>query len=119
MQEFEVIKRKVDTPSNKTFNIKVPVTLTDVSVKHLNKSFAEAVDSSMYAGVMKVTGDKLKMDSTEAKELFQKVVDKVTIQMQKCIDDVSRLTSGRAISLILMVGGFSESLFVQQTIKNR
>ncbi|XP_060600210.1 heat shock 70 kDa protein 12B-like [Ruditapes philippinarum] len=119
MQEFEVIKRKVDTPSNKTFNIKVPVTLTDVSVKHLNKSFAEAVDSSMYAGVMKVTGDKLKMDSTEAKDLFQKVVDKVTIQMQKCIDDVSRLTSGRAISLILMVGGFSESLFVQQTIKNR
>ena len=120
MRDFEVIKRKVDTVSNKTFNIKVPASLTVVSEEFLEKSFTQAVADSSYAGVMKVVaGDKLRIDTTEARDLFQKVMDKVTVQMDKCINDVTKMTSGRAISLILMVGGFSESPFVQQTIKNR
>ncbi|XP_053388659.1 heat shock 70 kDa protein 12A-like, partial [Mercenaria mercenaria] len=119
MRDFQVFKRNVDTTSDKAFIIRIPASLSDVSKEYMQKSFSEAVASSAYAGVMKVVGNKLKMSACAARDLFRKVIDKVTRQMEQCIDDVSKIAPARTISLILMVGGFSESQFVQETIKNR
>lgn len=119
MRDFEVIKRSIDSTSDRKFNIKLPVTLSDITKTYLKKSFKEALADSPHASEMEVVGDKLRMSADEARNLFIRVVDKIISQMERCFDEVSKMGSQRAISLILMVGGFSESKFVQEKIKER
>lgn len=113
------MKRNVDTKSDKSFNIKIPSALSEVSKEYVHKSFAAAVAASPHAGEMNVFGDKLKMSADKARSLFQLVVDKIVVQLEECINTVKKLKTTSPVSLILMVGGFSESPFVQQSIKSR
>lgn len=118
-KEFEIVKRNLDTTTNNTFNIKLPFSLFEVSKKYVNKPFREALADSTHFKDMKVSGDKLKISADKARGLFEKVVDRVANQMAQCINDVSKMEATRPVSLILMVGGFSESPYVQHSIKNR
>lgn len=118
MRDFEVVKRVVDS-SDKHFSIKIPVALEELARKHLNKSFKQAIADSPHASEMKVVSDKLRISANEARKLFARVIDKITGQMQQCFDDVNKMANPRDISLILMVGGFSESKYVQEMIKER
>ncbi|KAL4235381.1 hypothetical protein ACF0H5_007017 [Mactra antiquata] len=119
MRSFEIKKRAVDTTSKKVINIKIPPSFDEVAKKHVNKSFQEAVASSPHSSQLKVLGDKLKINADLARSLFQMVFDNITATIDKCISTVKSNEMIKDISIILLVGGFSDSLYVQQYMKNR
>lgn len=119
MREFEVIKRNIDMVSDKSINIKIPAVFSEVSRKFVRKSFAEAVADSPHSSELKVYGDKMKFSPAIARSLFQKVMDKIAPIIDKCISGVKDNAFIKDISLMLMVGGFSDSPYVQQFMKDR
>ncbi|KAL4235380.1 Heat shock 70 kDa protein 12A [Mactra antiquata] len=119
MRTFEVMKRVIDTTSERVINIKVPPSFDEVAKKYVDKTFKEAVASSPHCSQLKVLGDKLKINADLARSLFQKVLDKITPTIDKCISTVKSNEMIKDISIILLVGGFSDSSYVQQYMKNR
>lgn len=119
MRDFEILKRRVDTTGRMPLKLKIPATLNETTRKYLDKSFAEAVADSEYADHMTVVTDKVRISADLARQLFQTVADKLIPTLEQCVEDVARLKVSKPVSLILLVGGFSESLFMQETIKKR
>ena len=119
MRNFEVVKRRVNTTSALPLTLKIPATLCEWTRKHLNKTFDEAVSASEYAATLSVVMDKLRISAEIARELFQTVADKLLPSIDQCIEDVDKLATSKPISMILLVGGFSESEFMQEIIKQR
>jgi molecular chaperone DnaK (HSP70) len=58
--------------------------------------------------------DKAKFKPALMQALFKKATDKIINHMKKILDTTQ---AGQKVSLILMVGGFSESAYVQDVIK--
>lgn len=100
-------------------NIKIPATLNEVTKKYLHISFAEAVVKSEHAESLVVSKDKLRIGADVARQLFQVVAEKLLPTLEQCIEDVAKLGVSKPVSLILLVGGFSESLYMQEIIKDK
>ena len=114
MRDFETVKRNLKLNTKDLVNIKLPVSLHDTCRKCMKKDFKQLVNDARKDRQISFTGDKMRMDPDLAKGLFQKATDKIVKHMKKIIEEDA---IGQQISLILMVGGFSESPFVQDVIK--
>lgn len=119
MRDFEIVKRRVDTSSTMSLTIKIPATLYETALKHTNKKFAELVADNYHRDELSVVKDKLRIGAEVARGLFQAVAEKLMPSIDQCLDDVIKLDVCKPVSLILLVGGFSESLYMQETIKDR
>ena len=114
MRDFETVKRNLKLNTKDLVNIKLPVSLHETCRKCMKKDFKQLVKDARKDRQISFTGDKMRMDPDLAKGLFQKATDKIVKHMKKIIEEDA---IGQQISLILMVGGFSESPFVQDVIK--
>ena len=118
MKEFEITKRNIELESEKDIKIKLPFNLFETVKKErfLDKDFRTALAESEHAKEIKLIGDKIKINPDLARSLMEKVVDEIIGQMEQCFRDV---ITQHNLSLILMVGGFSESQYIQQRVKER
>ena len=114
MRDFETVKRNLKLDTKEQVNIKLPVSLHDTCRKLMKKDFKQLVKDARKDRQITFIGDKMRMDPDLAKGLFQKATDKIVKHVKKILEEDA---IGRQISLILMVGGFSESPFVQDVIK--
>ena len=115
-REFEVKKRTVKSKSDQEqkFYIKYPLALKELFEKMKGKSFKVAVDDNeMYRGRMKTTADKIKIDPQLVIGLFRDPLDKLVEHMRYILS----LPNIKGTKTFLLVGGFSESPIVQETIK--
>lgn len=114
MREFEMVKRNVGLDTKDQIKLKIPVSLSDTCKAKVKKDFLQLVKQAKKDKQITFTGDKAKIDPDLIKALFRKVTDKIVDHMKKILDGTQQ---GKRVSLILMVGGFSESKFVQDVIK--
>ncbi|XP_069131206.1 heat shock 70 kDa protein 12B-like [Argopecten irradians] len=115
-RDFEVKKRtiKPDAGSDEKTTFKVPTTMNDACRDENNQDIATIVKSKPYLkGKMSLVGDKLRMSGDKAKELFKDTARHIVDHLKKLL----REPSARGVTSILMVGGFSESLVLQDEIK--
>jgi molecular chaperone DnaK (HSP70) len=114
LKDFECIKRTLGTKTGEWYNIKIPATLNEVCKEVHGQSFQEMTQESPIADQIAFVSDKMRMKVGLVEKLFKKVIDNIVEHMKRIITTTD---AGRKISLILMVGGFSESPFVQQVMK--
>ncbi|KAK3605680.1 hypothetical protein CHS0354_013477 [Potamilus streckersoni] len=111
-REFESAKRNFSTSSKDKINIKFPVTLNELCEDMLGSTFKTCTSESIHGNDISFVSDKMRLTPGLLEMLFRKVTYNI-------IDHIKGILStgpGRKVSLILMVGGFSESQFVQEVI---
>jgi hypothetical protein len=113
-REFEMVKRKVKIDDNSKITIRIPASFLEVfRAVYGCTTITEAIDSSSYRRQVSVVRDKLRMEAGIVQEMFRSIVDDI-IRQVRCL-----LTSKQTyeIKTIIMVGGLSESKYVQKSIQ--
>lgn len=114
-REFEVKKRTIKKDMGEFVLIKIPIVLKEKYEKEIKKTFDKAIDESMYKGRIKIIADKLKFDSRIIQGLFRDPLDHLVEHIRGLLCK----PSVKGSSAFLLVGGFSESPIVQDTIKEK
>lgn len=113
-REFEVKKRTVQSDMRSAY-IKLPSSLTETYTVMKKKTFREAIENSMYKGRVSQAADKLKMDPDLLKGLFRDPLEHLVEHVREILNQ----PVAAGTNTFLLVGGFSESPIVQETIKSR
>lgn len=77
------------------------------------KSFQEAIEKNEMLNCVKFSTGKLMMDNCLFGSFFKKSIDGIV----KHIDEILQAPEAKGVKIIFMVGGFSECLHVQDSIK--
>lgn len=108
-QSLEIKKRDISTTSTKV-SFTIPAQLKQRCKSSKKCSFEELILQSRFAHGLSCKGDKLEFKDSLIKEWFSDVCDSI-------VKHVENLLQKHNIEVILMVGGFSESLFLHDTMK--
>ena len=117
-REFELRKRKVKLDMSETphMAIKIPVALYDLYVKKKERSLKDDIKTNMkYADKVTCLADKMKIDCKIMQSFFKQ-------PMEELIDHIREILAEhpvRGTNTFIMVGGFSESDFVQETVRSK
>lgn len=114
-REFEAIKRTIDTSAQGGFiNMSIPRAILDeICKKHLGEDFAAVIEASTYKGKIEVRYDKMRFD----KNLIVGMLMKSSQKIIQLIKDTLTEVKNCEVSVILLVGGFSECKLIQQNTK--
>lgn len=119
--EFEMEKRKIEPDSldKSSFSFKLPYQIED-TFKSLYKEEYKAItdrieDKSAYRDRVRYDGNRLHVDVSVLKELFDVVLDKI----ENYIRNVLQMTPAARVASLMLVGGLSESKMVQSGMKKR
>ncbi|XP_071120953.1 heat shock 70 kDa protein 12A-like [Mytilus edulis] len=111
-REFEVLKRTINPSKEDRVNITIPIVgLNEICEKYLKKDFKNALAISPYADKIKVWKDKVRIDACFIKELFTPTINGIIMVIKEILLSVSGVTQ------ILLVGGFSECILVQDAVR--
>ncbi|VDI22930.1 Hypothetical predicted protein [Mytilus galloprovincialis] len=116
-RELEAIKRTVDKTNQDYVTMAIPRAFLDkICKKHLHEDFAAVIEASPYKYRMIVRYDKLRMEADLIKNLFKEPSQKI---IQLITDALNMLNNKYTdlVSVILLVGGFSDSKIIQDEIK--
>ncbi|CAC5400642.1 unnamed protein product [Mytilus coruscus] len=105
-REFEIKKRTIKSDQKGKLTIRLPVSLKDA---HMKVSGRELQSTN----VAKLERDKLRLASNTATDLFAEPCAYIVSHLQKIFDD----PKVKGTDIVLMVGGFSESLVLQDAVK--
>ena len=118
MREFEVAKRNLNPEVQTYFNTRIPASLhTCCSEQNDGKTIRYIIQNQdfLYHGRIKMIGDKMRIESDIIKDSLKFVTDQI-------VEHVDRILGNPLVescSLILLVGGLSESLIVQKEMRDR
>lgn len=120
VREFEAVKRTVNTAEKdieqkkKKVNMTIPVTSLDkICQKFHQKSFEDLVKKSEYANDVTLMGDKLRINGDFMRSLFEPSIDAIIVLMREILSK----PEAKKVSNILVVGGFSDCVLVQDAIR--
>lgn len=114
-RDFEIKKREISPSRDTKVTIRLPTALTELFEEYTGETLKEAIPQTNYAGQITLLGDKMRVEPVVMQRFFQEPVDSV-------IDHVGNLLREPAVSgcaAIVMVGGFSESPMLQETVKKK
>ena len=106
---FEIKKRSVTAESDSDVIFSLPLSLTDIYMDINNQSLGDCIKREDVT----MTKNKLRCKASTFKALFRETCDNIAKHVTKLLDEDN--CSG--VSAIMMVGGFSESAMLQDTIK--
>ncbi|KAK3588466.1 hypothetical protein CHS0354_004680 [Potamilus streckersoni] len=112
-REFEAVKRNFSKRNKNKIVIKLPVTLNELCEEILGSNFKTCLAESVHSDEISLRADKMIIDPKLMDVLFRKATDPIIDHLCGILDK----NSENDISLILMIGGFSESPFVQDVIR--
>ncbi|KAK3576893.1 hypothetical protein CHS0354_012950 [Potamilus streckersoni] len=123
LREFEVKKRKIvpeHTDGNQdqegdttTVYIRLPMSLRDIYEEETGDVFRKAIKQGQHAEEVSLTGEKLMIPVSIMRSFFVSAILSITSHVKDLMKD----DKVKAISAILMVGGFSESKMLQDAIR--
>ena len=117
-REFEIRKRKVqyDMSKTPTMAIKIPVMLYELYRNKWQRELKTDIKSNeKYKDKVTCMADKMKIDSEIMKSFFKKPLDDLVEHIREILGELPV----RGTSTFMLVGGFSESEIVQETIKSK
>ncbi|KAH3690953.1 heat shock 70 kDa protein 12B-like [Dreissena polymorpha] len=113
IRDFEVKKRKFEFDSQTEITFRIPVVLKEILEEQCHQSLSDRLTSLKYGTKVVIRGrDKLGVDSSIIQNWFTEPVSK----MVKHISRVLKEDQLKDVGLIVLVGGFAESPYVQQRI---
>ncbi|WAR08521.1 HS12B-like protein [Mya arenaria] len=110
LREFETKKRSIETTSSRKILIKIPASLKEIFEEH-GKTMASVKE--LFGDKVDWKGDKMRIDAEIIKNMFSMPVQKLVYHVRSIL--ASRQM--RNVRSIILVGGFAESPYVQDTIK--
>ena len=117
MREFEVAKRNLKPDGRTSFNNRIPASLNACCIEQINGENLQDIlqtENFPFKGQIKIIGDKLSIKSDIMKNnIFKVVTDHIVEHVDRILDDPKI----EGCSLMLLVGGFSESPIVQKTMR--
>ncbi|XP_063406265.1 heat shock 70 kDa protein 12A-like [Mytilus trossulus] len=112
-REFETVKRTIDSSKAGKINMTVPYVALDKMCKRiLKEDFPSVVESSIFAKEISLRGDKIRIDVDRMIKLFKPTIDSIIALMKEVLKD--KTASG--VTLILLVGGFSECRLIKESV---
>lgn len=115
LREFEALKRKIDISSTEKVNLCIPYsTMNNICKKQKGKLLESVVQISSLKKQVTLRGDKIRLDAELIKSLFTKTCDRIVSLMKDVIEKLGSVE----ITVILMVGGFSECKIIQAALKD-
>jgi hypothetical protein len=113
-REFETKKRgmRFDTEGKITF--KVSAAMMEIFKDIENHSLEDRIEDLGLSGKMSITGDKLRVDSSVVKSWFDGPVDSMICHVKDILSEPKM----KDVKLMLLVGGFGESRYVQDRMVN-
>lgn len=111
LRDFETKKRTITPDTKNRITFKVPVALREVYDEIHNLDSSGDIKGHYWLW----KGDKLRVDAVETKRLFSSTCEAIVNHVQK----VFREKDTADVSVILMVGGFSESPMLKAAVKER
>ena len=117
MREFEVAKRSLKPDGWTSFNTRIPASLNKCCSQENGETIEDILAATNFPlkGQIKLIGDKLSIKSDIMKNIIKYVIEQIVDHIKRIISD----SNVENCSLILLVGGFSESPFVQNAIKEQ
>ena len=110
---FEVKKKTIDPTTTAKTNMKIPLSLIEFYKTETRQDLRDRIAETKYASQMKLSGDKIRF----ACELMQGLFSKSVATTVNHVKSILRDSKARDTKVILMVGGFSDSLILQDAIK--
>ncbi|XP_052819020.1 heat shock 70 kDa protein 12A-like [Mya arenaria] len=113
IRDFEIKKRDISTTGKSNFRL--PSTLTELIKEITGKTIKETILQSVYKESVSFIGDKLRVEAKIAMKFFDIPIDSIIAHVSSLIQKPT--VSG--CSVIVMVGGFSESTLLQDRIRSK
>ena len=111
-RELETKKRTITPSVQGKITVKVPVAIAKTYEEENDETIKEAIENSPYAGKITWINDKLRIDADIFKSLFKSCTDKICCHIKELLQK----PSVKGTNIFLMVGGFSESVMVQDAV---
>jgi hypothetical protein len=112
-REFEIKKRAISSETKGAVYLRIPPALSDIFINVMGEKLNESIANSQFANMIKMRGDKLRIDVSLVTGLFNDTVDSIIAH----VNELLQKTDVSDISAILMVGGFSDSPMLQDAIR--
>ncbi|XP_033753962.1 heat shock 70 kDa protein 12B-like [Pecten maximus] len=113
-REFETVKRTVTPEKEGKVNMTIPIVGINTIMAEEGETFKDALADSTVAGKISLLGDKLRIDAEMVKEVF---FGEVIKDIVKHLKDILGRPETNGVSILLLVGGFSDSPMVQAAIR--
>ncbi|KAL3871600.1 hypothetical protein ACJMK2_039591 [Sinanodonta woodiana] len=110
--DFEAVKRNV-SQKRMDIRIKLPPTLDKQCEEHWKHGFMKCLEESVHSKEISLRDSNLSITPQLVEKLFRKATDHIVDHMTSILEE----GPVKGISHILMVGGFSESPFVQNVVR--
>ncbi|XP_060594731.1 heat shock 70 kDa protein 12A-like [Ruditapes philippinarum] len=114
-RDFEIKKRDIGPSRSGKITIRMPISLMELFEQYTDETLKEAIPQTIFANQISITGDKMRVDVSVFKKFFQEPVDSVI----EHVGNLLREPSVKGCVAIVMVGGFSESPMLQETVKTQ
>lgn len=111
-RELEIKKWRTKPESNSKVTINLPASLVTTFEKETGENMRELIQEMHYSSKMSWQSHKLRMEADLFKQLFRKPVNMLVEHLQQLMAE----DNFADVSTLLMVGGFSESPFMQAAI---
>ncbi|XP_064601437.1 heat shock 70 kDa protein 12A-like [Liolophura sinensis] len=112
-KEFEINKRKVSGNDLQVSSFRLPASLREAFSLYNTCSLEQHVSNSRFAGLVRFIGDKMRINGKVMQDLMKPTIQKIVSHVETLMADPK--CSG--ISHILLVGGFSDSPFLQEIFR--
>jgi molecular chaperone DnaK (HSP70) len=110
-RNFEVKKRVIAPSSNRATTIPIPLSFIETFKDTTNKNLTEAISKSQYAKDIEIKfGNKMAISANMMKSFFDNSINII-------IPFVRTILKSKPVAAILMVGGYSESVLLQEAVK--
>lgn len=116
VREFETAKRvlKPEEEGDKKVNLTIPyVTLNEICKEVLEEELGDVLKQSTLNDDISSLGDKFRIKVSYMKNMFQRTIEDIV----QHIKNILQKTEAEDVSRLLLVGGFSESLLIQDAVK--
>ena len=114
LREFETKKRCIKNAIHRKIFVKIPISLVELYEQETGNDYTDCVKRSKYKNELAWVGDKLRISEDCFKGFFKTVCDGIVDHIKQILHS-KRV---RGIDTILIVGGLSESPFLQQVVKD-
>ncbi|XP_033742793.1 heat shock 70 kDa protein 12A-like [Pecten maximus] len=116
LREFEMKKRQITEIKPEKVSMSVPFALVELLQKDKKrKGIDNAVKNSKFSSNVTSARQKLQIQNTEFRKFFQPTIDGIIKHMEDILYDEKFMD----VKYILMVGGFSDCVLVQNAIRHR
>ncbi|KAH3815777.1 hypothetical protein DPMN_144308 [Dreissena polymorpha] len=114
IRDFEVKKRKFEFDSQSDITFRIPIILKEISEEQCHQSLSERLASLKYGRKVFTRGrDKLGVNSSIIQNWFTEPVSKTVNHISRVLKE-QRM---KDVGLIVLVGGFADSPYVQQRFR--